>query len=215
MAGPALAPLATRGFRGQYYRRGTRKELKFVDTGALNTAITATWQVVHLNGVAQGSDYNQRIGRHMYTKSILANILCYNGNLVVNSQPQGIGIRVLLIWDYQPNSAGAVPTGLEIFSSNTCLSAMNLNNRDRFKVIKDWKTQIGAFTIGAGPPTVLTAGAPQNRYLTTYKKCNLETIFSGTTAALSSQSTGALYLCWIADVLGAGIDYMVRSRFED
>lgn len=211
-AGVTSTPLATRGFAGSYRQYGRPvPELKFVDVTATNQAIQNTWTVVLINGAAQGTDFNQRIGRQVCDKSVLLNGIVYN--TIATSNPQGVGFRICLIWDYQPNSAAGVPTGTDIFVSNSVVSPMNLNNRDRFKVLYDKKSQMGAFNVTAG---AITAGAPQNVFVSKYKKMFNEVIFSGTAATIGSIATGALYLVYITDVnLSCAWDYYTRVRFQD
>ena len=91
---------------------------------------------------------------------------------------------------------------------------MNLNNRDRFKVLVDKKGQLGSYLTSAGGTII--SGAPQNAWWAKYKKCNLETVFSGTTNAIGSMATGAIYICYIGDFVGISlIDYYTRVRFTD
>lgn len=211
-AGIAGTPLSTRGFTGPYGSIGRRPipEMKFTDITATSQPISNNWTIVLINGVAQGQDYNQRIGRQARMRSSLLNGIVYNQTSTSN--PQGTGIRICLIWDYQPNS-GTTPVGTDIFVSQSLIAPMNLNNRDRFKVLLDRRIQIGAFTITTGN---ITAGAPQNVFISKYRKMYMETIFSGVGATLGSIATGALYLCYIADVTSVtSWDYYTRVRYQD
>ena len=207
----SYGPPASRGFYGTYSLRG-RAELKFVDTTAQNTTVTTTWSGILINGIAQGADFNQRIGRKSQMKSVL-----FNGNFFPSTTSanayQGIYLRTAIIYDSQPNS-GTFPLGTDIFAANNPNSPMNLNNRDRFQVIMDIRKQIGSFNTNATP--ALVAGSPSNAYWNKYKKCSKETVFSGTAATIGSISTGSLYLFWIGDFNGvAMIDYYTRIRFTD
>ena len=208
----SLGPPATRGFYGAYRQRGI-PELKFVDTTSLNNPVQLTWNVGLVNGIAQGTDFNQRIGRKAMMKSILfnGNISPAAGNSL--SQPQGILVRVVLIYDTQPNS-GTIPVGTDIFASNDANSPMNLNNRDRFKVIIDRRCQLGSFATGA--TGILTAGSPNNSYWSKYRKLNHEIIFSGTANTIGSISTGAIYLAWVGDANNTTVlDHYTRIRYMD
>ena len=207
----SYGPPANRGFYGAYSLRG-RAELKFVDVTANNVAVTTTWQGVLINGIAQGADFNQRIGRKSQMKSIL-----FNGNFFPTASTanayQGIYMRTVIVYDTQPNS-GTFPTGTDIFASNDPNSPLNLNNRDRFQVLIDVRKQLGSFQTDATPK--LVAGSPSNAYWNKYKKCNKETVFSGTAATIGSISTGSLYLFFIGDFNGVSmIDYYTRVRFTD
>lgn len=207
----SYGPPANRGFYGNYSLRG-RAELKFLDVTATNVAVANTWTVVLINGIAQGADFNQRIGRKSQMKSIL-----FNGNFfpvpTTSNALQGTYMRAVIIYDAQPNS-GALPAGTDIFSTADPNSPMNLNNRDRFQVVLDVRKQIGSFSINATP--ALATGSPNNAYWNKYKKCNKETIFSGVTGTIGAISTGSMYLCFIGDYNGVTmIDYYTRVRFTD
>ena len=208
----SFGPPASRGFYGQYTLRG-RAELKFVDVTAINQPVTTTWAGVLINGVAQGSDFNQRIGRKSQMKSVLFNGNFFPGTTISANASQGVYMRVVIIYDTQPNS-GTLPVGTDIFVTNDPKSPLNLNNRDRFQILMDVRKQLGSYTFSATP--ALTAGSPTNAYWTKYRKCNKETIFSGTAATIGSISTGSLYLFYIGDFPGVSmIDYYTRVRFTD
>lgn len=212
MSTGSYGPPANRGFYGSYSLRG-RAELKFVDTTSQNVALTTTWAGVLVNGIAQGSDFNQRIGRKSTMKSVLFNGNCFNISGASLVSINGAYCRFVIIYDTQPNS-GTIPTGTDIFVANDPNTALNLNNRDRFQVLMDVRKQVSAFTFSAA--TALTAGNPANSYWKKFKKCNKETVFSGTAATLGSISTGAIYLFVIADAASsAAIDYYIRVRFTD
>lgn len=208
----SYGPPANRGFYGQYSLRG-RAELKFVDVTATNQPVTTTWQGVLINGIAQGADFNQRIGRKSQMKSILFNGNFFPGTTVSANASQGCYMRVVIIYDTQPNS-GALPSGTDIFAANDPNAPLNLNNRDRFQVLIDVRKQIGSYLFNATP--ALAAGSPQNSYWNKYKKCNKETVFSGVAATIGAISTGSIYLFYVGDFNGVSmIDYYTRVRFTD
>lgn len=213
MGGVPLAPLATRGFYGAYRGR-TRPELKFVDATSQNIAVTTSWSVVLINGILQGTDYNQRIGRKVMLKSVLFNGNHFPGATVGTDAAQGCYSRFVIVYDSQPNSAATVPVGTDIFATNDPNTALNLNNRDRFKVLIDVRKQIGSFKYTTGVKSLMT-GSPPNAYWNKYKKINLEQIFSGTAATIGSIGTGALYFCFIGDNPVCDVDYYTRVRYAD
>lgn len=210
MSSGSYGPPASRGF---YNFGGGRNELKYIDLQGVNIALTTAGTVTLINACAAGTDVINRVGRKICMKSLL---WCCNNFPVaaVSNALQGVMIRQMIIYDSQPNSAGTVPAVTDILESATTLSAMNLNNRDRFKVIYDKRSQIGSFNIGAGP--ALIAGSPQNVFWKKYRKLNHDVIFSGTGATIGNISTGALYLLAIADFnLVALTDFFTRVRFSD
>jgi hypothetical protein len=186
----------TGGFYGNYsqFRRGspnTGRELKFIDTQLLNSTIATTGSVTLLNGVAQGTDFTQRIGRKTIIKSVL-----WNGGVypTATTSAQGEIIRLLVVYDTQTNSAAA-PAITDILATADPTAPMNLNNRDRFHVLMDKKLGMNAGVYAAG---TLTTGSPGAKYIKTYKKCHKEIIYSGTGATVGSIQTGAIWLLTIS-----------------
>lgn len=173
--------------------------------------MTTSWQLALVNGIAQGTDFNQRIGRQSTMKSIIFNGNVFNLSTASLNAFNGGYTRLVIIYDSQPNAA--LPSGTDIFATNDPNSPMNLNNRDRFQVLMDVRKQVSAFLMSATP--ALTAGTPGNAYFKKYRKCNKETVFSGTLGTIANISTGAIYLAYITDAAVAAFDYYIRIRFTD
>jgi hypothetical protein len=185
-----LGHVRTGGFDGNYqqfkYRGNAGRELKFIDVVQSNSLILSAGLVTLLNGLAQGTDFNQRIGRKIVMTSILWNhgYIPYDGT----SSPEGEIIRNMIIYDTQANS-GSTPAVTDILVSADPFSAMNLNNRDRFKVLFDKRITMNPVTYTGA---ALTAGAPVTKFMSKYKKCAHDVIFSGTGATLGSIQTGSV-----------------------
>lgn len=202
------APLRTGGFYGGYYRRG-REELKIIDTEDVATGFLSAGAVTLLNGVAQGTDYTNRIGRKILLKSLLfrMSILPSSGA----SATTGDVVRVLIVYDCQTNAAA--PAVTDIITAASYNNPMNLNNRDRFKIIADKFISMGASTYAAG---ALTDGSPTAKQFKIYKKFNMEEIFGNTGATVGSISTGGIFVLTIS--LGnqlTNYDFSSRIRFTD
>jgi len=190
MASGTRAPLRTGGFYGLYNRRG-REELKVIDTTLTTTNVPNTASIFLLNGVAQGTDYTNRIGRKIILKSLLLRSTCVPNTS--SNTPAGDVIRFLIVYDCQTNSA--TPVIGDILQNSSINDPMNLNNRDRFKVVADKYVTLNACQYAAG---TLTAGSPRTTQVKIFKKMNLEMIFSGTGATSGSIGTGGLFLVLIA-----------------
>lgn len=202
-----LGPSATRGFFGTYTKRG-REELKVVENALAQAATTNTGTLVLYNGVAQGSDFTNRIGRKVIVKSIH-----FKWALTPATVTDSIGdiVRCMLVWDMQNNSA--TPAVTDILTTADILSGVNLNNRDRFKVLYDKRVVMNPASYTAN---VITGGNPVTTYREKYIKCNYETIFSGTGATSGSIATGALYLMFIdLNTTASTITHYARVRFSD
>jgi len=200
--------LRTGGFRGVWNGRG-QTELKFNDTATLTTNVPTAGNVNLLNGIAAGTDYNQRIGRKITIKSIY---LRYTLNPISTaSAAVGDTVRVMIVYDTQAN--GALATVADVLQTSGYQSGINLNNRDRFKIMYDKWHVMPANTYTAG---ALTAGSPTQKFASKFKSCNLEQIFSGTTGAIGSIATGSLFSLVISAANNvSNINLEFRLRFID
>jgi len=187
-----------------FTRRG-RDELKFVDGNFVGTATTAG-AIQLLNGVTQGTDYNNRIGRKMLMKSIMCRFIVKLGTV----DSPGQVIRLLIVYDAQTNAA--LPAVTDVLQTADVLSPMNLNNRDRFKILSDKWWSTGAFDQTAG---ALTAGEFCPAMEKFYKKINLEVNNSGTANTIGSIATGGVYAIVIGEVATNDFELYSRIRFTD
>lgn len=134
-------------------------EIKAIDIpGAGYTYRSPTFgtNIVLLNGVQTGTAFFNRIGSRVEWKNM--HIRGFNANALTCVQGQ---LRMLIIYDRQPT--GALPTVSDILQSRdqagvattSGASEINLDNRDRFTVIRDQHWYAPACTNTAG---VLTNG---------------------------------------------------------
>lgn len=205
MVASPRAPLRTGGFYGVYNRRG-RDELKFIDLSAAATLWTTAGVIGILNGVAQGTDFNQRIGRSVSMKSIL-----FRFNIEKTAtDSEGNTCRCILFYDAQTN--GAAPAVTDVLATASYLSPMNLNNRDRFKILADCYLQTDAYDGGAP----IVAGTFTEHCKTIYKKFNMEVQFSGTAATVGSIATGGVFALFISSENNTlAYELYSRIRFTD
>lgn len=212
---------APNGLYNARYSASTRgPEKKFVDTyqeqqgipkGFGTTPAAATFKL--LNAIAQGTDFNQRVGRTICVKSFTLNwaasaervtsqILYDPATIAAQQQypvnnPYTFGVRVMLVYDRQPN--GAIPVinallwdmantvypnpGTSVYKTTTH-AFNNLNNKDRFMVLLDKK-----FTLGS-------EGGNLGVFVKKHRRINLETQYnsSGGLATGVDIQTGAFYL---------------------
>jgi len=211
--GALRAPLRTGGFYGasRYRRLGPRirkilkywspPEQKFSDTNASGASLT-TPQVILLNGLAQGTTVNTRIGNRV-TFTVAQGRMSFYYNTTTSAPT----VRCMLVWDSQANSATA--TLAEVLQNSgggtNFLSPNNLNNRDRFKVLWDKSYQ-------------LNDQDGQRKTVKFYKKIKMVTTYDGTTAGFGDISTGSLHMYIMSSESGATfplVDYYFRVRFID
>jgi len=169
-----------------------------------------------LNGIAAGTDFYQRVGRKVRLRSLYIRGDIYAAD---NGTTGALAFRVALVYDEQTN--GAAPAYSDIFQGvdasgnvgSRAYCGVNLNNRDRFKILYDHWVTMNANTYTAG---ALVAGSPTIKHLKVYKKISSDIIFSGTANTIGSIATGGLYLVTVSAVnLVSNIAAETRVRFID
>lgn len=186
-------------------------EKKVVDTAQATYVCDTTGSVTLMNGMAQGTDFTQRVGRK-YTNVAVQ----LEGQIIpADNVTQLIGnkIRVMVIYDKQPN--GALPVITDVLTASTANAFMNLNNRDRFRVLIDHNTTLGGLQETA---TQAVAASPNVENVSVFKKVNLETICDGTGATVADIQSGSIFLLTIGSQ-AAGLGHIfvaaLRIRFVD
>lgn len=202
------APFRTGGFFGVYTRRG-RDELKTNDVTQAQTDVPAAGAFTLLSGVAQGDDFNERVGRKIIIKSLLIRIAF--SSVADTSAPIGDTIRMLVFQDLQTN--GAAPGLTDVLSGIEPFDPMNLNNRERFRVLIDKMVSLPANAYAAG---ALSTGSPTPKSMKLYKKLNTQQVFSGTGNTVASIATGSIYMLLLANNDNVSTSqFSTRIRFLD
>lgn len=213
-----LAPRRTGGFFA-VRSRTIGAEKKTIDQSWATTAAADALDPWLLNATQTGSDFTDRIGRRIKMKSFLMNLYGYI-NVTTSANTPAL-VRVLVALDKQWNATSTtggtigtsppVGTGIgitTILRSISINAPLNLNNRDRYKVICDKYMP-------------LSIGGPQGRILKIYKKnLNIETTYGGTTYSGGSIQTNAILIWIISDRVVASTDepnviVNTRIRFID
>jgi hypothetical protein len=140
--------------RGQMMRNrrlptGVPIDFKVFDVGFSNLNFTLAGTFACLNAPIVGPETYQRIGRRIFMKS-----LQIKGAIILGGTSVQDISRVLVVYDKQPNAALPVLADL-VQNSNAGLASNNLsfpniNNRDRFVYLKDYKILTPSFTVTAG-----------------------------------------------------------------
>lgn len=192
--------------RRSYNRNG---ELKYVDIASTVYACDTTGSVTALNLTAVGDDNTTRDGRQIIVTS------CHIRGLITNQDASTATslARWLLVWDKQPN--GAIATIANILAAATSISSTNLNNRERFVILRDKQYGVGQIDTTATQTYTIAPGVHEcNEYV----KINARTTYGGTAADIASVATGALLLVTIgnqAAASGAQLTAATRVRFTD
>lgn len=195
-------------------------ERKVID---LNRQIVAIEQTVGspllLNGCIAGSQNYQRIGRKIHLKSLQIRGLL----LPADDTTQDQQIRMLVVYDKQAN--GAAPTYGDVIksqniagtTSSSHMDMVNLDNRDRFEIIRDrtWaiaKRDTTATSAFSGSPTTICV----EEFVRLQDR---ETIYNaGTAGTVGDIQSGSLYFFVIsnnANASGTNFDIAFRTRFID
>lgn len=180
---------------------GTGAEKKYLDTKTTNAAINvlAAANPILLNGVAQGTDATERVGRKVTWESILCRMrLGLNATTPTNS-----AYRIMLVVDKQANAA--VPAMSDILQDTAYLtSPNNMANRARFVTLWDKKGDLTT----SGDAIIIEE---------LFLRKKFQTVYSGTAATIGSIASGALYLCIFGDAAanGLAVSGYTRLRFSD
>ena len=193
-------------------------EQKQIDqTGNLAIAATsASWSNVELlNGIGTGTLTSQRVGRKVVLKKCAIRWIMDAASPLISSP-----FRILVVYDKAPN--GVLPAITDILNANSINGHVNLNNSDRFMILKDfYPTDVN----GQGYSMIMaSAGNGSNGQcgkFTLNFGAGLQEQFLLTNATIADISSGALYLAWCMtgrQTTNAGsyvLSYSSRVRFTD
>lgn len=207
------APRASpRGFYGSV-TRVKRAMLGLAEKKALDTvsgvfACDTTGTISLISGIATGNDYTMRIGR----KTTITAVQMQGYVAPFDTFTNDCLCRIMLVWDKQPN--GVLPAISAVLSQATSVSFINLDNRDRFRVISDTRIMLGRVDTTA--TQAFSSSYPEEFHI--YKKVNLVTIYDGSSNLIGDINSGALYLLTIgSSAVGTGgiATVSTRIRFND
>nr|QXP07789.1 MAG: putative capsid protein [Arizlama virus] len=206
MRGPALPPgwsKTAMGSRGP--SRARPEELKYLDIGSATYKFeNDATRAVLINGVATGSTSITREGNQCYWKTIQIRGSIKPTTPTAANTAQRCDLYV--VYDDQPGAA--VPTNAEILTSSESMSFMNLDYRERFRVLHH-----SSYCFGPGDITATQAYvvSPQISNVDLYIRCNVRTSFKGVGNAIGDISKGAIYIFTIGDSADATNTYPVLS----
>lgn len=173
-------------------------ERKYLDILG-NQVISTIGSPTLLNGIAEGSDNTQRIGRKITMRSLQlkGQVALSQVDLgVVGTYPENADtIRIAIVFDKQAN--GVAPAVGDVWNVSggaafAPYSARNMDNVDRFDVLMQDQVTLNL----SGPGAAIV-----DRYL----KINLPVRYTGTAGAIANITTGSLYL-FALDTNGTGLN---------
>lgn len=217
---PPSVVAANAGFLRNRAARGMRLEKKVIDINSTGYAVENTGtQLQLLNGCVAGSQNFNRIGRKINLKSLQIHGSIYQAD----TTSQFTKCRLLIVFDKQSN--GAAPTFADIITSqniagttsSTVNDMVNLNNRDRFEIIRDLMYTVdGISDVATQSYSGGTTIVPVDLYI---KLGNRETVYNaGTAGTVGDIQSGALYMFLIAsqpNATGVSANLSFRTRFVD
>lgn len=179
-----------------------RPEIKAVDIPVTSWNINTTAQIVPINLIQAGSTFCNRIGRKVEMASVRVSGMIRPAGNTTTVQDYA---RVLIVYDRQTN--GALPAISDILqttnqsttNTTTSFSGININNRDRFTILRDNRYELPTVTDTAGVLTNkgLEDQAHSNYMIDQYIKLgNLCTQYKADSnpAVIGDIATGALFL---------------------
>lgn len=198
-------------------------EKKVYDVDATTIQVNTTGDVRLLCVPVLGTDFTQRIGRRIRIRSVyIRGFICpesaqtaitTGGNETLAQQG-----RMILVLDRQPNAT--VMTIAQLLKQAFSFSQLNLDNRDRFKVIADKTFQFQNSTKAAQASPTLIGTYGSNYRIKLFKKLNIPVQFNSTNGGtIADISSNALYMVWIGSQAAGTTDLnaslTTRVRFDD
>lgn len=201
-------PARTGGYRSNNVER------KVFDIDPATSACTTGGTFNNMCIPQLGSDMTNRIGRKITIKSLYIRGFLELQTASTPTSPEGAEAqqaRLIVFWDTQPN--GSNPAVTDILKSATSYGQLNLNNRDRFKIIKDKTFVFDPFFYNTTATQSVAAWGKTIHQFKIYKNCNLEVIFNAnSTGAVGDIASGNLCMLWIGST-SVGTDLNVQSFF--
>jgi len=191
---------------------GPEKKTFDLNPGASQANTTGFLQCICIPSL--GTDYTNRIGRKITVKSIFirgyvrTEVSASLGAVNVSSQM----VRVIVLLDEQPN--GGLPAVTDVLQTSDPAAQLNLNNRDRFRVLKDKTWTFDPYLAGS---TASRQIYPFKWYL----KCNIDTLFNAVNGGTIADITSGSILTLVVGSNGAGVNtdanayFSTRCRFLD
>lgn len=191
------------------YQRGretlkSQKELKAFDVAGISeTFVTpaAAINYVVFNTMVNGAELYQRVGRKIYMKS-----LHLRGNIFNTATAAQDNGRIIVFYDSQPNAAilgiGDLIKDSNAAAATTGFSHLNLNNRERFKILRDFNITLPSVTLAMAVQTNVGQYDQDNNFTINMhiKLKGLEAIFNATNGGtIADITSGALIAVFVSN----------------
>lgn len=190
-----------------------------IDTTTINISTTGSFTLLHVP--VPGSDMTQRIGRKTWIKNTYirgrVQTEAAGQTAATTIQTTAHHARLIVFVDKQPN--GATPAVTDLLKEALPESQLNLNNRDRFSILRDQCYVFDPYANNSG-----VGGSSESNQVALVKefvKVKQECIFnSNTDGDIDNINSGALFMFWIGSgTAGTNTDdnaiVSVRTRYLD
>lgn len=201
-------------------------ELKSLDNPAFVGTLSALAQLTTQNLIRAGSSYFNRIGRKIDMRTFrLVALISPLRTCTFHDY-----VRILVVYDRQTN--GALPAAADILqttdqagtNTNGGFSGVNLNNRDRFLILRDMRITLPSLTDTAGVITNVGVIDPVSKSINIDMYIKLKGLITqykadSAPAVIGDIATGSLIVMTIgiqaAGTEGYQISYETRLRYGD
>jgi len=177
-------------------------EMKVLDTSTTSSTIGSSGTVFLLNGIAQGTDTNQRIGNEYIVKGFNCRYSFVTTGQTTAADETNV-FRLIVVYDKEPK--GVAPGVSEILSLVRPDSTYQDANKGRFIVMYDRFDYVGL----NGPMAVTD---------NIFEKCDLQVLCNTTSGTISAIQTGSIYLLCISDstiVPNPVLNFVSRVAYTD
>lgn len=186
-------------------RSGTEK--KFLDTAqSLSTTSAGGIVGTNLTLIPQGTTDVTRIGNKVLVKNINIHLGITLDDQTTVAFMDGY-VKYTVYLDRQTNGAAAAYT--DIYESATFSSFRNLDNVDRFEILKEAWLHIPCNAAST------THTVEANLKWNWHKKCEIPVHFSATTGVITELRSNSIGVCWISAGSIENIASTARIRFID
>lgn len=169
-------------------------ETKYIDLQPISGVVTTTSSQAPVTAVAQGLTDITRIGNSLLCKYLMCRYL-----LTVNATATRNTVRLIVFID-KNNAQGTAPTAADLLQGGVILGPINVNNTDRFAILKDEMFDL------------YTSGQAQVSGKWYFNLNRLHIKFDGTDAAQASLAENHIYVMAISVDASNGPTVIVTSR---
>jgi len=187
-------------------------EQKYIDLPFTAEGTSTAAKRFHLCQIAQATGESGRIGAKVQCTRINCRFTLLRNSLSQAVTGLGASTRIILLIDKQAN--GALPTAVEILKNDDFYSYYNLNNTNRFIILKD---KVITQNHSSAIQTASTTGV-WNRPISFFKysrKISVPITYNNTTGAVTEVKSQNLVMLMVSTDASSTLDGYTRVRYLD